>query len=387
MKAEHPIRINKAREQDPPGGVWEKMDPLSRGRVQILSAARDSLAQSGAVMTEFQRLAGLSPDWDWSRCAVISREWEYLVPVRAFCEAHGIPVQVGNEEIPSFWNLRETRALTGWLHEQNTGVITGTALHEWIEMHKPNPWYALLRQAIEEHTTEVGKGETPVAHFMEWLAEWGRDIRRRQRGLLLLTAHRAKGLEFDHVAVLDGGWDRKRHGTDPDEPRRLYYVAMTRARQTLALARLKKASRLQDTLRNNPSALQRAPTVLSAPSRELLFHHVQANLQDVDLGFAGRRDASNEIHHAVAKLSHDDPLRIRIVNGKRWELLNHAGTVVGRMAKNFEPPSSMKCRSASVHAVIRWSKAISKPEYRDRLKCESWEVVVPELIFERNHES
>lgn len=387
MKAEHPIRINKAREQYPPGGVWEKMDPLSRGRVQILSAARDSLAQSSAVMTEFQRLAGLSPDWDWSRCAVISREWEYLVPVRAFCEAHGIPVQVGNEEIPSFWNLRETRALTRWLHEQNTGVITGTALHEWIEMHKPNPWYALLQQAIEEHTTEVGEGETPVAHFMEWLAEWGRGIRRRQRGLLLLTAHRAKGLEFNHVAVLDGGWDRKRHGADPDEPRRLYYVAMTRARQTLTLARLKKASRLQDTLRNNPSVLQRAPTVLSAPSRELLFHHVQANLQDVDLGFTGRRDVSNEIHHAIAKLSHDDPLRIRIVNRKRWELLNNAGSVVGRMAKNFEPPSGMKCRSASVHAVIRWSKALSKPEYRDRLKCESWEVVIPELIFERNHES
>ena len=38
--------------------------------------------------------------------------------------------------------------------------------------------------------------------FIEWLAEWGRDLRRRQRGLLLLTAHRAKGLEFDHVVVL-----------------------------------------------------------------------------------------------------------------------------------------------------------------------------------------
>ena len=48
--------------------------------------------------------------------------------------------------------------------------------------------------------------------------EWGREIRRRQRGLLLLTAHRAKGLEFDHVVVLDGGWDKvdenkgRRHG-------------------------------------------------------------------------------------------------------------------------------------------------------------------------------
>ena len=76
-----------------------------------------------------------------------------------------------------------------------------------------------------------------MKHFIEWLAEWGRDIRRRQRGLLLMTAHRAKGLEFDHVVVLDGGWNRVGDGEDPDEARRLYYVAMTRARQTLPCKR------------------------------------------------------------------------------------------------------------------------------------------------------
>ena len=47
--------------------------------------------------------------------------------------------------------------------------------------------------------------ETPVNNFIEWLAEWGRDVRRQQRGLLLVTAHSAKGLEFDHVVVLDSG--------------------------------------------------------------------------------------------------------------------------------------------------------------------------------------
>lgn len=39
--------------------------------------------------------------------------------------------------------------------------------------------------------------EVPTASFIEWLAEWARDARRGQNGLLLLTAHRAKGLEFD----------------------------------------------------------------------------------------------------------------------------------------------------------------------------------------------
>ena len=69
--------------------------------------------------------------------------------------------------------------------------------------------------------------------FIEWLAEWSRDARGRQQGLLLSSAHRAKGLEFDHVALLDGGWDKLGAREDPDAPRRLFYVAMTRARRTL----------------------------------------------------------------------------------------------------------------------------------------------------------
>ena len=44
--------------------------------------------------------------------------------------------------------------------------------------------------------------------LIEWLAERGLEVRRRQRGVVLLTAHGAKGLEFDHVVVLDGDWAR-----------------------------------------------------------------------------------------------------------------------------------------------------------------------------------
>ena len=69
-------------------------------------------------MAELLRLSRLTPDWDWARCAVIAREWECLVPVRAFCEAHGVPAQMGNEEIPNFWRLRETRGLVEWLRDR-----------------------------------------------------------------------------------------------------------------------------------------------------------------------------------------------------------------------------------------------------------------------------
>ena len=382
MKVRQPIRIDEARAKGPPGGAWQERDPVARGRVQVLPAPRDPVAQARTVMAELQRLSALSPNWDWARCAVIAREWKYLVPVRAFCETHGVPAQMGDEEIPSFRRLRETRNFVEWLRGRDAGLVDGADLRGWAEAHPSGPWHELLRQAIDEHMLETGAGETPADHFIEWLAEWGREIRRRQRGLLLLTAHRAKGLEFDHVAVLDGGWERIGRDEDPDAPRRLYYVAMTRARETLALARFEGGHPLQDALTAHPSTLRREPARLSPCPPALQYRHVQPGVRDVDLGFAGRHDTRHPTHRAIASLSPGDALETRVVNGGRWELLDPTGTVVGRLAASFKPPPGMHCRSAQVLAVVRWTREASQPKYHDALKCDSWEVIVPELTFE-----
>ena len=204
MKVDNEIRIDRACAKDAPGGLWAERDPVGRGRVQILSAGRDAISQAQAAMAELGRLASLESDWDWSTCAVIAREWAYLEPVRSICELEGIPVQMANEELPSVWHLRETQALLAWLRKRDSRLVRNADLREWLSRQPPGPWIELLREAVEEHEVETGAGEGPVDSFVEWLDEWGREVRRRQRGLLLLTAHRAKGLEFRHVVVLDG---------------------------------------------------------------------------------------------------------------------------------------------------------------------------------------
>ena len=382
MKATQPIRVDRARSGDAPGGPWEERDPVSRGRVQILPAGRNPVTQALSVVTEFRRLAGIAPDWDWSRCAVIAREWEYLVPVRAFCEQHRIPCQPGNEEIPNFWRLRETRALVDWVRARKPRLVDAAALHDRLKQSPNDPWHGLLRQAVEEFALETGGGEVPVDRFIEWLAEWGREVRRRQHGLLLVSGHRAKGLEFDHVAVLDGGWNRIGPGEDPDEARRLYYVAMTRARQTLTLARMQGPHRLQEVLSGHRSVVQREPVALPTASPALQYRHVRVGLQDVDLGFAGRQNPRRPVHRAIATLSPRDHLEARPGAGGNWELLDPAGTVVGRLARSFRPPMGTRCRAAGVFAVVEWSREASDPKYRDTVRSETWEVVVPELVFE-----
>ena len=378
MKTDHPIRVNNARLKDPKGGKWEKLDPVARGKMQILPAGDDIFSQAYVAMTELKRLAGLSSEWNWSRCAVIAREWKNLDPVRSFCETHDIPVQMGNEEPPGFWRLRETQVLLGWLRGRKTVTLAET--DSWLEAQDSGYWNDLLREAAEEYKQEADAAEIPANHFIEWLAEWGQKTRRRQRGLLLVTAHGAKGLEFDHVILLDGGWDQQNR--DADENRRLYYVAMTRAKKTLALMRLGRSNRFQKALRGNASVMEREPLLISdKDDKSLKRLHLRLGLKDVNLGFAGYRPADHSLHRSISALSHGDALGTRIANGF-WELLDSSGAVVGRLARKFEPPEGMRCVGAGVFAVIARNRDGSDPEYRKNMLCEQWEVVVPELVFE-----
>ena len=89
MKTGHPIRIDRARAKDPSGGDWRELDPVAQGRVQILPAQSDPIAQAHGAMTELARLSGLAPGWDWSKCAVIAREWKYLEPRRVQARVPG----------------------------------------------------------------------------------------------------------------------------------------------------------------------------------------------------------------------------------------------------------------------------------------------------------
>ena len=54
---------------------------------------------------------------------------------------------------------------------------------------------------------------------------------------------------------------------------------------------------------------------------------------------------------------------------------------MGRLAKSFRPPPRKYCRSAEVLAIVGWSREASDPDYRDSLRSDSWEVIVPELVF------
>lgn len=385
MKTGHAIRVNRARRGEPAGGEWQSLDQIAKGRVQILHPSEDSITQAQAAIAELTRLAGVAPNWDWANCAVIAREWKHLEPVRSICEQMDIPAQLANEGDLSLWHLRETQALVRKAR-QHRGLLGSDDLREWVSDQSRNPWAELLAEAIVEHEMETAGADVPAASFIEWLAEWCRGVRRRQRGLLLLTAHRAKGLEFDHVVVLDGGWNRLSRDEDADAPRRLYYVAMTRAKQTLTLCRMRGERGFCHDLDGVPSVLWRSPVVLPPPTPELARRHKSLTLKDVYLSFAGRRHAGHRVHRSISALSPGDGLQVRHHQG-RWGLRDRHGVQVGMLSSSFEAPSGMRCVEARVAAIATWGSEHSEVQYRPELKCEHWEVVVPELVFEPDGES
>ncbi|MDE0300417.1 MAG: RecQ family ATP-dependent DNA helicase [Candidatus Poribacteria bacterium] len=381
MKTGHPIGIDRARAKEPPGGAWTDRDSVTHGQVQILSAGDNAVTQAQVVVAELKRLASLTQDWDWSKCAVVAREWSYLDPVRSLCELEEIPTQMANEDILNVWQLRETRRLVNWLRSRDSRLVASEDLNDWANNQPTSPWVELLQECISEYTLDNGDEESLAENFIERLAEWGREVRRRQRGLLLLTAHRAKGLEFDHVVVLDGNWDRVGYGEDADAPRRLYYVAMTRARYTLTLARFPGPHPLQDTLRDSPSVIcHPMPIGLPPAPPELERRYRRLSLREVFLSFAGYKRPSDAVHRAIAALSPGDPLQVR-AGAKRWEILDSNGLVVGQFAAGFKPLDRMRSTRAKVFAIASWDRERSEPQYRDRLLCDDWEVVVPELVF------
>ena len=263
-----------------------------------------------------------------------------------------------------------------WLGQRSASLITAPELHAWLLAHaRPgNPHHELVTSAIDDYAHETGDAELPCAHFREWLAEWGRETRQRQTGLLLVSAHGAKGLEFDHVVVLDGDWSER-----PDS-RRLYYVAMTRARQTLTLARLDAVRHpFLDTLSDGPHLLRRDPVELPTPLPELARIYSRPELEHINLGYAGRLPPESANHGAITALQPGSPLQL----ARQGEtcLLDAHQLCVGKMARSFSPPEGLRCVRTEVAAIFVRTRDDEDPAYGTP-RCNRWEVVVPEFVWE-----
>lgn len=396
LKRGQELRINEGRKMEPGGGDWERVDVLGRGKVQILELrSGDRVAQAMVAINELRRLAEMQPDWKWERCAVIGRHWDDLNPVFGACRIHKIPAQFAHAEKMTFWRARETQKFLRQLQADGKHIVELDTIKQTRENLPDDDWSMMLRQALDEFLLDV-EGESIIsAKFLQnWLAEWGRDAQRKQTGLLLSSAHRAKGREFDHVVILDGDWNLTNSREDQGAPRRLLYVAMTRARQTLSIVRLKKHSTnnqqgfaraqysllsLMEPLKNCPSILIRSVSEPQINFEELSEEVIDCTLEDVVLSYPAFASQSSKVISEIKRLQPGDPLMMGNKT-KPWHLMSENGTVIGRMAQTWKLPPGRKIVCAEVHGIFIWRAEDGDSPAKAPPK---WEVVVPRLVVRK----
>ena len=357
-----------------------RFDPVGRGRVQFLDVAGDDRAQAVVAVDELVRLSLLDPDFSWTRTAIISRDWKGLGPVRAYAEKLGLPAEMANEKLPNVWRLREMQRLVSDLRKRLTAMLTIQDILDVLNQQPVNRWVDLIAEGIAGLARELGNRKIPVPDAIDWLAEWARDVRSAQRGLLLLTAHRSKGLEFDHVLILNGGWKALSKGEDGEAPRRLFYVAMTRARRSLSVV----TSGAHAFVRaDSDSEVLRKVEMPRRADRPEPDQYLLPDLASVDLSYAGRLKSGSPTPAATARAKVDDLVKLEQCDGK-WMILDAHRRVLCRMASSWSPPAGTDLVSGKVGAIVRWRKSDSEESYQGYIKHEEWETVLPEFVFRKD---
>jgi ATP-dependent DNA helicase RecQ len=108
--------------------------------------------------------------------------------------------------------------------------------------------------------------------------------------------------------------------------------------------------------------------------------YVLPSLRLVDLSFAGRTHVSQQSLAAIRDAKVGDPLTLALQEGK-WVLVDAGGLLLGRMANAWQPPQGHVFDKGQVGAIVNWRKVDNKEEFHGTLSRDSWETVLPELIF------
>ena len=216
---------------------------------------------------------------------------------------------------------------------------------------------------------ETNDGEVSTQQTLEFLYETlseQRKERRLGRGVFLTTIHSVKGMEFSHLVIVDGGWTKD----SLEEQRRLLYVAMTRAKETLCLMQRKDAWNpfLKEitgdfTLRRDAAESQKAeqPTIP--------LHYALLGLDDFHISFAGRFRETNPIHQHLVALRAGSFLSIASINGK--VVLQDEEVTVARLSQKGQQEWADKLariETVRVIAMIMRYRDDSDLDYRFKMQ-------------------
>ncbi len=390
MKGDHPIRINREREATPAGGRWGRLDPVGQGRVRIVTV-EDAARQAACVKSEIERLAALDPEAEWRDFAVLSRTREALSAVRAVLEEAGYPIKITLDRGLLLHRVREVCATLEWLTRKEGGnVRAGDLQRELAVFRGPQAagvWWELVDGFLETYREETGDSLLPVGRVIDRLYEFFAEQHREKtvgHGIFLGTVHGIKGMEFPHVFILDGDWRTPADSARREEERRILYVGMTRARETLQLMRV--AGRPNPFLKEIRGGCVMPLTWRGvAADGQVERTYELLGLDEIYLDYAGTFPADHAIHRHLAALGTGQRVALR-PEGSRVVIADPSGHCIGRLsAEGAERWRRRLERILEVRVVAVLQRFRDDPDERftGRIRADRWELPVLEAVWRR----
>lgn len=401
LKTLHPIAVNPERRQDPDGGSWAKTDPERQGRVRVrvirphpeFNRRRRFNIQSQAVIEEIQRLRNLA-DISWNSIAVLARNNDTLNPMQAWCEQNGIPYFLTNEQNLPLCKTREFVRLVHGIETAVDGMLSSADFCRLIEKEirhsgkKWENWFAQLKAdflnefPIARPSENTAAPQHPAAFLKNWLYEYvGNEKISRSDGIFLGTAHSSKGLEFDHVFILDDGWEER-----SDENRRLYYVAMTRAKKTLTLICHSPRHPWINALPEDVEYIGR--TFAELPELNVEYRML-SNYGELDIGFIARdKESENPSYEnvrqrieAAEQLEVGDSLTIKPFYYGGY-LFCSGDIPVALTAKDFREKIPHHAKAVVAAITVGYRKN-NDEEYIHEFpeEADMWSIIIPTLVI------
>jgi len=249
-----------------------------------------------------------------------------------------------------------------------------------------NVWRSILGEMLLDWQEETSDEPVAVDEWIDYayevLAQRKRDERIGQ-GVFLNTIHGTKGMEYKHV-LLCGSGSGMRPSEGYEEERRVFYVGMTRARESLAIFNRKD-------IRSPLTADLIGPCFCSRryagqPGKEVnsvCREYTMLGLEDLYIDYLGGRLPTDSPVLTMKTLQPGTILQVR-ESGDKIHLAAPNGETIAQLSasarKEWSGRLSEIVEVRLLGSCIRLRSDVVDENYVGRLRADEWEVPICEVV-------